>query len=162
MKYHANNTDGIYDVESGPSFLQTDSGWGKLQVEQRYSGTDTMYKFNLNGKNVAGLFMEQTVIQVMDQKATSLEIEKQVIGDNQNETFKFTVMFQDAVSKKYSATIYNADGSKQKEITTSYGILNAELKCIKKSWSFLRLMLMRNILFRKHWIQNKVITITYP
>ena len=72
--------------------------------------------------------MEQTVIQVMDQKATSLEIEKQVIGDNQNETFKFTVMFQDAVSKKYSATIYNADGSKQKDITTSYGILNAELK----------------------------------
>lgn len=128
LKYHASNTDGIYDVESGPSFLQTDSGWGKLQVEQRYSGTDTMYKFNLNGKNVAGLFMEQTVIQVMDQKATSLEIEKQVIGDNQNETFKFTVMFQDAVSKKYSATIYNADGSKQKDITTSYGILNAELK----------------------------------
>ena len=72
--------------------------------------------------------MEQTVIQVMDQKATSLEIEKQVIGDNLNETFKFTVMFQDAVSKKYSATIYNADGSKQKDITTSYGILNAELK----------------------------------
>ncbi len=123
MRY--SRIEGRYEVYSGNAYMDTDTGYSRLHIEQcldhPFDAEVAANKQVLDNQNLSSVFCEDTVIQVTNQKETSLEIKKEVIGETTNGTFTFTIMLQNTdgtpSTKTYDGKIYNADGITKSNIT---------------------------------------------
>lgn len=117
--------EGRYEVYSGKAYMDTDTGFSRLHIEQcldhPFDSEVAANKQVLDNQNLSSLFCEDTVIQVTNQKEISLEIKKEVIGETTSDAFSFMIMLQDAEgkpsTKKYMGDIYNADGTIKSNVT---------------------------------------------
>ena len=123
MRY--SRIEGRYEVYSGNAYMDTDTGFSRLHMEQcldhPFDSEIAANKQILDKQNLSSLFSENTVIQVINQKVTTLEIKKEVIGETTSEAFSFMIMLQDAEgkpsTKTYMGSIYNADGTIKSNVT---------------------------------------------
>ena len=91
---HLQYTATGYDSITGKAYLGTDVGWSRLNLQQcleHDSASVNANKQKLDSTNVAGSFKDQTIVQVTNQKVSSLEIKKQVDGEATSSAFTFKI-----------------------------------------------------------------------
>ncbi len=111
---HLQYTATGYDSITGKAYLGTDVGWSRLNLQQcleHDSASVNANKQKLDSTNVAGSFKDQTIVQVTNQKVSSLEIKKQVDGEATSSAFTFKIKLTEPKAQSYTAEIYNASGN---------------------------------------------------
>lgn len=119
--HHYLFTENVYSaVGSDKTYFDTDTGWSGLRIQQcqeHDTANSNANKQDLKDQNLVSIFQGETLIQVVDQKETSLQITKQVKQTSayDNYEFSFKVLLYDRnkmeISQSYIAK--KSDGSTQ-------------------------------------------------
>lgn len=111
------NADKGYVLTAGTSFMQTDTGWSRLYIQQcndHDTENDSKRKQSIGNVNLQGSFQEYTVVQMINQKESSLTVQKQVKEATANDDFTFKIELKDdkgqPLAMEYKAEHYNANG----------------------------------------------------